>query len=104
MSGNEKFGRVCSDVLSNALIIPTRIAADMCYPYINSLTIKSLVKRVALAERMTVNITINGTERFESFEFVGEFDGADVSGVPDFVAVLEVFEYLFVEVAVRVGE
>jgi len=104
MSRNEKTGRIRFDFLSNVLIVSARIAADMRYPYVKPLTIKALMKRVALAESCAVDIAIDGTEGFEGFELVGEFDGTDISGVPDFVAFLKVFEDLFVKVAVRVGE
>jgi len=104
MSGNKKFGRVRSDVLTYALIVPARIAANMRYPHINSLTIKTLMKRIALAQGVTVDISIDSTKGLEGFELVGELGSSDVSGVPDFVALLEVLEDLFVEIAVCVGE
>lgn len=104
MSGDKKPRRVLTNILMNALIVPARIAADMCYPNVKSFTVKALVEWIALAEVCAVDIAINGTKRFEGFELVGEFDRADVSGVPYFVAFLEVLEDLFIKVAMCVGE
>jgi hypothetical protein len=51
-----------------------------------------------------INIAIHAPEWFKSLKLVGEFSGAKIAGMPYFINVFEVFEYLRIEVAVGVGE
>jgi len=84
--------------------VPAGITADMRHPDIYVFTIKSQVFGKNLADILAVNIAINTFQRFKSSESINYLHTAEIAGMPDLVAVFEMFKNRIIEVAVGVGK
>ena len=51
---------------------------------------------------LVVNIAENNACRFKGFKLFYNLNGSYVTGVPDFIAVGEIFKYTFIQITVRV--
>jgi hypothetical protein len=76
----------------------------MLYAHFQALAGKSKPFGEPAMQLPIINIAIHAPEWFKSLKLVGEFSGAKISGMPYFINVIEVFEYLRIEVAVGVGK
>jgi hypothetical protein len=84
--------------------IPARVSANMLYAHFQPIAGKSKPFGEPAMQLPIINIAIHAPEWFKTLKLVGEFSGAKIAGMPYFVNVFEVFEYLRIEVAVGVGE
>ena|ERR1700733_12659796 len=83
---------------------PARITTDMCYPNICQFTIKPQVFGHDAPDLRPVDIAVNTFKRFKGLQFFNHFQAAEIAGMPNFVAVFEVFENCIVEIAMGVGK
>ena len=64
----------------------------MCDPNIQVFTVESFVFRVIVTKFGIVDVAVNASKRFELSQRVRYVHSSEIARVPDFVAVLEVFE------------
>ena len=104
MAADEQPGRLLPDDLPHAFAVTAGIAADVGHQDVDALAFKAEVFRESPAHRRIVDVAVYGAQGAESFQLVCYLTGADIAGVPDFVAFFKVLKDAFVQVGVGVGE
>ena len=79
-------------------------SANVRHPYRKALTHKSLVFRVARAQRQVVNVAIHRPKGFEMFQIIGHLSVTNIASMPDFIAFAEVGEDLRIKKSVGVRQ
>src|SRR5690625_2946533 len=102
MSADKNIGRIVLHLLSNGKTIASQYAPDMGHPDIDSLPLKTLVKRIFQPNIPPVNIAVDPCQGTNGLELISNSQGPEVAGMPNFIPVLEVFCNLRVEIAVSV--
>ena len=75
----------------------------MLYEHVDILDLEPVQLAIHQPQVSPVAIAADGTEGSEGGEFLGHLDTADIAGVPDFVAGLEIMEIFLVPIAVRIA-
>ena len=104
MAADEELRRTGIETASDAGVVVAGIAADVLHEHFDALALESVFLAEHVAEVATVDVAIDGTQRCNLLQPLGQFDRADVAGVPDFVTFAEVFLVTFVPESVGVGE
>src|ERR1044072_2823239 len=102
MPADEEFCRMFQQLFLYAGRILTGIAADVSDEHPYPFECKIQVFRVADAELCPINITIYRTERFKSFQLIGQGGVANIAGMPDLIYLLKVFKHLRMQVTMRI--
>ena len=92
------------DLLHGTGIVAAGVAADMGHQHPHAFALEREEGRVNPPGHAAVDIPAYGAQGFEGGDAVGQFERADVSGVPDFVDLFEEFAEPLVEASVRVGD
>src|SRR5690554_61498 len=102
--GDKEFRRVRRKPGAYGRIVASRVASNMCDQYIHSLERETESGRVSNAGGAIVDIAMDCPERLHLFETGSQFEGADISRVPYFVARVEISLVFIVPVAVGIGQ
>ncbi len=84
--------------------VPPRIAADVRHIDLHARALEVQIQRKGSSHLGIVDIAVHGAKGLKSLQSIGYGNVADVTGVPDFVALFKVFENSFIEVGMGVGE
>ena len=103
MSADEKLWRVFSQLMDDSRVIARRIAADMGHEHPDSFRLPPELFGIEAADILAVDITKNAAKGSEAGQLFGELGGAEIPGVPDLVARLEVMKDRVIEKVVRIG-
>ncbi len=104
MPANIEFGRFGMDDFPNPLEIPARVPADMGDEHIDPLAFEPQIERKFSSDEGIIDVSIDSFEGFKGFQFFDYFHVADVSGVPNFIAIFKIVKNFFIQIAVGVGE
>lgn len=100
---DEELGRVYVDLRYHLAGIFAGVSADVRNPHVDPFDGKPLVLWVAQAQFVAVDIAIDSPEGFQCLEPVGQLDRADVTRVPNLVALGKIFRVTVVPPGVGVG-
>ena len=103
VSRHEERGACRPDAREDARVVAARIASDVGHEHRRLFAPEEVDQRPDAPHRASVGIAADGPQRFEGGDAVGQFQRADVAGVPDLVDVREKAAQRVVEGAVRVG-
>ena len=104
VTADEELRRVLEDVGTDARIVVAGVAADMFHEHLSVLAFPAEHLREDAPHVTAVDVAIDGLQWTECRQFLRHFDGADVPGVPDLVAGLEIVEVFLVPVGVGVAD
>lgn len=83
--------------------VPSRISANVCHKYFYALAVKNQIFRIGGPYILPVNITKNSFNGFYFFNFKTQIDGSNITGVPNFIGILNVLEQPLVKVSMCIG-
>lgn len=89
---------------AHASVVAPWIPTNMGDEYVGVFAGKAQIHWVAVAKGGMINIAVYGAEGPKLFELLGDAQTADVTGVPNFIAFVEVLENIVVEVAMGIRE
>ena len=104
VSADEELRRRGVERGANAGVVVARIAADVLDEHVHVLALEAVQLAIHQPKVAAVAVAADGTQRPERSQPLGHLDGADVAGVPDFVAGLEIVQVFLVPIAVGVAE
>ena len=104
VSRHEERGACRPDAREDARVVAARIASDVGHEHRRLFAPEEVDQRPDAPHRAAVGIAADGPQRFEGGDAVGQFQRADVAGVPDLVDVREKAAQRVVEGAVRVRD
>ena len=79
-------------MLADGSIVSTGVSADVGEEYIRPFDGETVYLWVGATDIAAVDVSIDGTKRAEGSQFLCNFPRADVSAMPDFIAIFEVFQ------------
>lgn len=84
--------------------ISSRVAADVRHEDFHVLAVPGEFFRIDTSYIVAINVSVHTFQRKAglSCQLISNGDGAKVAGMPNFIAVFEVFKYPFIQVAVGV--
>ena len=101
---DEKAGPVLVEPAADATCIAPRTPSDVGHPDGEAFTLDAMVFREFPADKLVINVAVDGKEGGNVGQGVGHGRTADVTGVPDFVAFLQMMEDAVIHVSVGVAE
>ena len=104
MSCDKEVWRIGKERRSHADVVVSGIAADMLDEHIGILTLEVVQLAIHQPQITPVAVAADSPERSEGSQFLCHLHTADIAGVPDFVARLEVVQVLLVPIAVRIAQ
>ena len=104
MAADEELGRTGIEAAADAGVVVTGIAADVLHEYFDFFATEPVFFAEHVTQVASVDVAIDGAQGCYLPEAFGEFDGADVAGMPYLVTFAEVFLVSVVPKAVGVGE
>jgi hypothetical protein len=90
--------------LPNPGSVSAGVATDVGNEYFQALHGEFQVEWPTPTYSSIINIAVNAAGGFEGFEFIKEACIAEITCVPDFVAILEIVKYLRIKIGVGVRE
>ena len=90
--------------LSNALGIALGVTSDVDHQDLHPFALELPYLRVFIANLRAVDIAPNGLQGAKLSQFLSQAQGADISRMPDLIALFEKAEEFGVEIAVSVGD
>lgn len=104
VSAHEKTGRTDEQPLADGGIVTAGITTDVLDEDIRSLDGEAVQFRIEAAHITSVDVSVDGMQRTESSQTFRHFLRADVAGMPNFIALVEMLQVAVVPIAVGVGE
>ena len=92
MTRDEQLRRLRIELSHDGRVILAWIATDMLHENINILTLEAEYLRVHSAKNATIAVATDSTNRTKLIETVNEFNTADISCMPDFIAGFKIFK------------
>jgi hypothetical protein len=89
-------------VLADRGIISARISADVFDEYIRAFDGEAVYFRIGLPDFSTIDVSTYSTKRTEGSELFGYLQRTDVTAMPNFVELLEMFQVAVVPMAMSV--
>ena len=103
VAGNEKPWGMGVHGATDGGVVFAGVAANVLDEDIDALTGEAVFLGETVAQVAAVDVAIDGTEGRNGGEFVGDFHGADVASVPDFIALGKILLKFCIPMAVGVG-
>ncbi len=104
VSGDEEVGRAHKELSANAAVVVSGVAADVFHQDVCVFATKAQGGGVEASQVSSVAVAADGAQGFEAGKPLGEFECADVAGVPYLVAFGKMLGVALVPVSVGVGE
>lgn len=99
MSADEQLGRTGQEDRTDGAVVFAWIASDVFYQNIGPVKGKAARFGILQPDVLSVNVAVHRSEGTECLQPVDDVLRADVSGMPDFIARLEIFQVTVVPVS-----
>ena len=96
MATDKNIGNAICEYFPDARIVAGRCSSDVGDPDGKSAAVEEQVFGKAVLQWFVVDVAKDGTERFELFEGISHLGAANITCMPDFVALPEMIEYFWV--------